>query len=52
MTFEAGDRLPGMLAQQPGEPLDPEKVRASTRRLFASAAIATSKCLRARWLTE
>ncbi len=36
VTFEAGDTLPGMLAVQPGEALDPEKVRSSTRRLFAS----------------
>ena len=36
VTFEKGDPLPAELAQKAGEPLDPEKVRASTRRLFAS----------------
>ena len=36
VTFEAGDPLPGQLAEQPGDVLDPEKVRSSTRRLFAS----------------
>jgi outer membrane protein insertion porin family len=36
VTFEQGDPLPAELAQQAGEPLDPESVRASTRRLFAS----------------
>jgi outer membrane protein assembly complex protein YaeT len=36
VTFEAGDKLPSELAQQAGQPFDPEKVRESTRRLFAS----------------
>ena len=36
VTFDAGDPLPDELAQRAGEPLDPTKVRASTRRLFAS----------------
>ncbi|HEY0162839.1 MAG TPA: POTRA domain-containing protein [Edaphobacter sp.] len=36
VTFEPGDVLPGQLAQHAGEPLDPQKVRDSTRRLFNS----------------
>ena len=36
VTFDADDPLPSELAQKAGEPLDPAKVRASTRRLFAS----------------
>ncbi len=36
MTFGATETLPKQLAQKAGEPLDPEKVRESTRRLFAS----------------
>jgi outer membrane protein insertion porin family len=36
VTFDADDPLPKELAQKAGEPLDPTKVRASTRRLFAS----------------
>lgn len=36
VTFDKADKLPGELEQQAGEPLDPEKVRASMRRLFAS----------------
>ncbi len=36
VTFGAKDPLPGMLAQQAGEALDPAKVTASVRRLFAS----------------
>ncbi|CAN5644871.1 outer membrane protein assembly factor [soil metagenome] len=36
VTFEAGDALPKELTQKAGEPLNPEKVRESTRRLFAS----------------
>jgi outer membrane protein assembly factor BamA len=36
VTFDAGDTLPAELAQRAGEPLDPQKVRSSTRRLFAS----------------
>src|ERR1700737_4940141 len=36
VTFDPGDTLPEELAQKAGEPLDPEKVRASSRRLFAS----------------
>jgi outer membrane protein insertion porin family len=36
VTFDATDTLPGELTQKVGEPLDPEKVRESTRRLFAS----------------
>lgn len=36
VTFGAKDTLPGELTQKAGEPLDPLKVRESTRRLFAS----------------
>jgi outer membrane protein insertion porin family len=36
VTFDATDKLPGQLAQKAGEPFDPQKVRDSTRRLFAS----------------
>jgi outer membrane protein insertion porin family len=36
VTFDATDTLPQELTQKVGEPLDPEKVRDSTRRLFAS----------------
>ena len=36
VTFLPTDLLPGQLTQKAGEPLDPEKVRESTRRLFAS----------------
>ena len=36
VTFDATDRLPKELAQKTGEPLDPDKVRASLRLLFAS----------------
>jgi len=36
VTFEATDALPSELMQHVGEPLDPQKVRESTRRLFAS----------------
>ena len=36
VTFDATDTLPKELAQKAGEPLDPAKVRASVRRLFAS----------------
>jgi outer membrane protein insertion porin family len=36
VTFDATDTLPSELTQKVGEPLDPEKVRESTRRLFAS----------------
>ncbi|WP_242617797.1 POTRA domain-containing protein [Edaphobacter modestus] len=36
VTFEASDTLPKELAQKAGEPLDPQKVRESTRRLFES----------------
>jgi outer membrane protein insertion porin family len=36
VTFDPGDTLPAELTQKAGEPLDPDKVRASTRRLFAS----------------
>ena len=36
VTYEAADPLPNELAQKVGEPLDPEKVRESTRRLFSS----------------
>ena len=36
VTFDADDPLLKELAQRAGEPLDPMKVRASTRRLFAS----------------
>jgi len=36
VTFDAADTLPKELPQKDGEPLDPEKVRASVRRLFAS----------------
>ena len=36
VKFGASDPLPGMLAQQAAEALDPAKVTASVRRLFAS----------------
>jgi outer membrane protein assembly factor BamA len=36
VTFDATDKLPSQLAQKVGEPLDPQKVRQSTRRLFES----------------
>jgi outer membrane protein assembly factor BamA len=36
VKFAAGDPLPGLLAQQAGEALEPAKVTASVRRLFAS----------------
>ncbi len=36
VSFDAKDPLPGQLPQQAGQPLDPAKVTASVRRLFAS----------------
>jgi outer membrane protein insertion porin family len=36
VTFDKTDKLPDELAQKAGEALDPDKVRESTRRLFAS----------------
>ena len=36
VTFDPGDTLPAELAQKVGEPLDPDKMRSSMRRLFAS----------------
>jgi outer membrane protein insertion porin family len=36
VTFDVTDTLPKELTQKVGEPLDPQKVRESTRRLFAS----------------
>jgi outer membrane protein insertion porin family len=36
VTFDAKDALPATLPQQPGQPLDPAKVTASIRRLFAT----------------
>ena len=36
VTFGSKDALPEQLPQQPGQPLDPAKVAASIRRLFAS----------------
>jgi outer membrane protein assembly factor BamA len=36
VTFDATDMLPQELTQKVGEPLDPQKVRDSTRRLFES----------------
>jgi outer membrane protein insertion porin family len=36
VTFDATDTLPQELPQKVGTPLDPQKVRASLRRLFAS----------------
>jgi outer membrane protein assembly complex protein YaeT len=36
VTFDATDTLPGELEQKAGAPLDPQKVRDSTRRLFDS----------------
>lgn len=36
VTFGPKETLPNELAQKAGQPLDPEKVRESTRRLFAS----------------
>jgi outer membrane protein insertion porin family len=36
VKLDPGDKLPMELEQQAGEPLDPQKVRASERRLYAS----------------
>ncbi|RXH57022.1 hypothetical protein GRAN_0332 [Granulicella sibirica] len=36
VTFDATDTLPSELEQHAGEPLDPQKVRSSLRRLYAS----------------
>ncbi|MCU1249096.1 MAG: surface antigen [Edaphobacter sp.] len=36
VTFDLSDTLPKQLPQKEGQPLDPEKVRASVRRLFVS----------------
>jgi outer membrane protein insertion porin family len=36
VTFDTGDTLPNELQQKAGDPLDPQKVRQSIRRLFAS----------------
>jgi outer membrane protein assembly factor BamA len=36
VTFDAADTLPKTLPQKEGAPLDPQEVRASMRRLFAS----------------
>jgi len=36
VTFDSEDTLPTDLPQKAGQPFDPEKVRASTRRLFGS----------------
>jgi outer membrane protein assembly factor BamA len=36
VTFDKTDTLPSELTQKAGEPLDPEKVRGSMRRLFTS----------------
>ena len=36
VRFTAGETLPSELTQKAGQPLDPDKVRESTRRLFAS----------------
>jgi len=36
VTFDTEDTLPSEIAQKAGEPLDPQKVRQSLRRLFAS----------------
>jgi len=36
VTFDETDTLPSEITQHAGEPLDPEKVRESTRRLFDS----------------
>lgn len=36
VTFDSADTLPSELQQKAGQPFDPEKVRASTRRLFDS----------------
>lgn len=36
VTFGAKETLPNELSQKAGQPLDPDKVRESTRRLFAS----------------
>ena len=41
VTFGPNDTLPKQLAQHAGEPLDPEKVRQSLRRLFASGRYRT-----------
>jgi outer membrane protein assembly factor BamA len=36
VSFDESDTLPSEITQHAGEPLDPEKVRSSTRRLFDS----------------
>lgn len=36
VTFDATDKLPSQLLQKAGEPFDPQKVRQSMRKLFAS----------------
>jgi outer membrane protein assembly complex protein YaeT len=36
VSFDESDTLPSEITQHAGEPLDPEKVRSSTRRLFES----------------
>ena len=36
MEFDQTDRLRQELSQKAGEPFDPEKVRQTTRRLFAT----------------
>jgi outer membrane protein assembly factor BamA len=41
VTFGPDDALPKQLPQQAGEPLDPEKVRNSLRRLFATGRYRT-----------
>lgn len=41
VTRETLEPLPGQLAQQPGQPLDPVKVRDSLRRLFATGLYRT-----------
>jgi outer membrane protein insertion porin family len=41
VVFAPDDALPKMLPQQAGQPLDPEKVRESVRRLFATGRYRT-----------
>jgi len=36
VTFDEGDKIQGELTQKAGQPLDPDKVRADLKRLFAS----------------
>ena len=41
VDFDKTDKLTGELTQKSGEPLDPEKVRQTTRRLFQTGRYRT-----------